>query len=70
MRPNRQIASAPAQVMTNRPTMMKPASLMLKLDMKSQKPPENFSCAASRPKISMVPINIATTTESPVMVML
>ncbi len=64
------MASATIQVTTNMPTMTKPALLILKSAMNAQNPPLRLYSLPISPRISMVPTNRATNTDSPVMVRL
>ena len=59
-----------AQVTTNTPTMMKPAVLMLKFARNDQNDPFRFEFWATKPSNSIAPMNTATNTDRPVMVML
>src|SRR5262249_35090300 len=68
--PKCQMDMATAQVTTKIPTMTNPALLMLKVPMKVQNPPARPYSWPIRPRISMVPMNNATNTDSPVMVRL
>src|SRR5271166_5120030 len=69
-RPKRHTSSATAQVRTNMPTMTKPTALRSRPPIQSQNGPCQPSCPANKPSSSMLPINSATATDSPVMVML
>ena len=64
------MARATIQVTTNTPTMTKPAELMLNPARKSQNEPSRWAFWAIRPRISIAPMNTATNTDRPVIVML
>src|SRR5215470_13894882 len=68
--PKCQTDKATAQVSMKMPAMANPALLMLKVPMKDQNPPARPYSWPIRPRISMVPMNNATNTDSPVMVRL
>ena len=70
IRAKRQIASEITQVATNIATMMNPAVLMLKFWNQSTTDPVIPSFSVIRPTSSTVPMNRATATDSPVIVML